>query len=154
MQLAYEKALRDGSVNVYRSRILLIGPDRAGKTSLKKSLLDLPFDPKVQNTDGIEVDASTCEIEFEQVKNWHSTPKNKSGLLEHSKDISRMVTEKLCDRTTELERGHSTAAAEAAAITEEEHFNEEGGGLVDRKDPNKHRVCVQVQCIFNVDISK
>ena len=30
-QLAYEKALRDGTVNVYRGRILLIGQDRAGK---------------------------------------------------------------------------------------------------------------------------
>ena len=72
-QLAYEKALRDGFVNVYHGRILLIGQDRAGKTSLKKSLLGLPFDPKEQSTEGIEVQASTCEIEVEQVKNWHST---------------------------------------------------------------------------------
>ena len=31
----YQKALRDGFVNVYRGRIFLIGQDRAGKTSLK-----------------------------------------------------------------------------------------------------------------------
>jgi len=95
--MAYEKALRDGSVNVYRGRILLIGQDRAGKTSLKKSLLGLPFDPKQQSTEGIEVQASTCEIEVEQVKNWHSTHENKPGLLECSKDISRIVAEKLCE---------------------------------------------------------
>ena len=105
--LAYEKALRDGSVNVYRGRILLIGQDRAGKTSLKKSLLGLPFDPKEQSTEGIEVQASTCEIEVEQVKNWHSTHENKPGLLECSKDISRIVAEKLCRRTMELEKEHS-----------------------------------------------
>jgi len=126
-------------LNVYRGRILLIGQDRAGKTSLKKSLLGLPFDPKEQSTDGIEVQASTCEIEVEQVKNWHSTHENKPGLLECSKDISKIVAEKLCDRTTELERGHSTAATEAAAITEEEHFKEEGRGL-SRNDLNKHQV--------------
>ena len=106
-RLAYEKALRDGFVNVYRGRILLIGQDRAGKTSLKKSLLGLPFDPKEQSTEGIEVQASTCEIEVEQVKNWHSTHENKPGLLECSKDISRIVAGKLCDRTMELEKEHS-----------------------------------------------
>ena len=84
-------------MNVYRGRILLIGQDRAGKTSLKKSLLGLPFDPKQQSTEGIEVQASTCEIEVEQVKNWHSTHENKAGLLECSKDISRIVVEKLCE---------------------------------------------------------
>ena len=106
-QLAYEKALRDGFVNIYRGRILLIGQDRAGKTSLKKSLLGLPFDPKEQSTEGIEVQASTCEIEVEQVKNWHSTHENKPGLLECSDDISRIVAEKLCDETMELEKGRS-----------------------------------------------
>ena len=138
--MAYEKALRDGFVNVYRGRILLIGQDRAGKTSLKKSLLGQPFDPKEQSTDGIEVEASTCEIEVEQVKNWHSTNENRPGLLECSKDISRIVAEKLCDRSTELERGLSTAATETAAMTEEEHFKEEGGGLIDRNDPDKQQV--------------
>ena len=126
-------------MNVYRGRILLIGQDRAGKTSLKKSLLGLPFDPKEQSTDGIDVEASTCEIEVEQVKNWHSTNENRPGLLECSKDISRIVAEKLCDRSTKLERGLSTVAAETAAMTEE-HFKEEGGALSDKHDPNKQQV--------------
>ena len=95
-QLAHGKALRDGFVNVYHGRLLLIGQDRAGKTSLKKSLLGLPFDPNEQSTEGIEVQASTCEIEVEQVKNWHSTNENKPGFLEYSQDISRIVTEELC----------------------------------------------------------
>ena len=98
VQLAYEKALRDGFVNVYRGRILLIGQDRAGKTSLKKSLLGLPFDPKEQSTEGIEVQASTCEIEVEKVKNWNPTHENKSELVISPKEISRMVAETLSDR--------------------------------------------------------
>ena len=138
--MAYEKALRDGFVNVYRGRLLLIGQDRAGKTSLKKSLLGLPFDPKEQSTEGIEVQASTCQIEVEQVKNWHSTDGKKPGLLECSKDISRIVAEKLCDRRVKLKQGYSPATAEAAAMTEE-HFKE-GGGLIDRNDPNKHQVWI------------
>ena len=111
-------------MNVYHGRIFLIGQDRAGKTSLKKSLLDLPFDPKEQSTEGIEVQASTCEIEVEQVKTWHSTHGNKPGLLECSKEISRMMAEKLCDRTMEIEKRCSATAKEATAMTEEEHFEE------------------------------
>ena len=136
--MAYEKALRDGFVNVYRGRLLLIGQDRAGKTSLKKSLLGLPFDPKEQSTEGIEVQASTCQIEVEQVKNWHSTHEYKPGLLECSKDISRIVAENLCDETVELEHAHPSATTGAAAMTEE-HFKE-GGTWIDGNDPSKHQV--------------
>ena len=93
-KLFYEKALKDGSVNVYRGRVLLVGQDRAGKTSLKKSLLGLPFNPKEQSTEGIEVDPSVCEIEVDQVKNWNSTSENKPSLAEYSEDISRILAEK------------------------------------------------------------
>ena len=118
-QLAYKKALRDGFVNVYRGRILLIGQDRAGKTSLKNSLLGLPFNPKEQSTEGIEVQASTCEIEVEQVKNWHSTHEDKPGLVISPKEISRMVAETLCD---------------IKAMGVDLEFS------ADRNDPNKHKV--------------
>ena len=93
-KLLYEKALKDGYVNVYRGRVLLVGQDRAGKTSLKKSLLGLPFNPEEQSTEGIEVDPSVCEIEVDQVKNWNSTSENKPSLAELSEDISRMLAEK------------------------------------------------------------
>ena len=81
-------------MNVYRGRVLLVGQDRAGKTSLKKSLLGLPFNPKEQSTEGIQVDPSVCEIEVDQVKNWNSTSENKPSLVEFSEDISRMLAEK------------------------------------------------------------
>ena len=95
-QLAYERALQDGYVMVYRGRILLIGQDRAGKTSLKKSLLGLPFDSEEQSTEGIEVDPSKCEIDVDQAaRNWQSIGENKPGLLECSKDVAWIVAEKL-----------------------------------------------------------
>ena len=62
----YQKALRDGYVSVYRGRIFLIGQDRAGKTSLKKSLLGVPFDPKEESTEGI--DLSRCDIDIREIK--------------------------------------------------------------------------------------
>ena len=92
-KLLYQKALRGGSVNVYRGRILLIGQDRAGKTSLKKSLLGLPFDPKEQSTDGIAVDPSKCEVEVDQVKTWQSTSEKNTVLSDVSRGISRLLAE-------------------------------------------------------------
>ena len=98
-QLAYERALEDGYVTVYRGRILLIGQDRAGKTSLKKSLLGLPFDSEEQSTKGIEVDPSKCEIDVDQAaRNWQSIGENKPGLLECSKDVAKTVIEKIVMR--------------------------------------------------------
>ncbi|PFX11535.1 putative serine/threonine-protein kinase roco6 [Stylophora pistillata] len=96
-QLAYEAALKDGYVQVYRGRIILVGQDRTGKTSLKKSLLGLPFDPKQQSTKGIEVDPSKCEIDVDQaVKNWQLTRESKPGLLECSKDLAKIVVGRMC----------------------------------------------------------
>ena len=84
----YQKALRDGFVNVYRGRIFLIGQDRAGKTSLKKSLLGVPFDPNEESTEGI--DPSKCDIDVNRVQNWHVDSKN-TILSEVSEQISRSL---------------------------------------------------------------
>ena len=96
-QLAYEKALKGGYVKVYRGRILLIGQDRAGKTSLKKNLLGLPFDRNEQSTVGIEVDPSKCEIDVDRVKNWRSSSENKPGLI-FSRDVAKVMTENMCNK--------------------------------------------------------
>ena len=88
--------MKDGYVTVNRSRILLIGQDRAGKTSLKKSLLGLPFDSEEQSTEGIEVDPSKCKIDVDQAaSNWQSIGENKPGLLECSKDVAKIMVENI-----------------------------------------------------------
>ena len=94
-QLVYQRALRDGAVNVQRARILLIGQDRAGKTSLKKSLIGLPFDPKENSTEGIEVDPSIFQVHADEVKNWQPIDKSDRGLLGCSNEVAQMVVEKL-----------------------------------------------------------
>lgn len=93
-KLAYENALRDGFVHVNRARILIIGQDRAGKTSLKKSLMGLPFNADEQSTDGIQVHPSTFEIDVDQVKNWEVIEKNEQGLLGCAEDVAKIVIEK------------------------------------------------------------
>ena len=47
---------------------MLIGQDRAGKTSLKKSLKGICFDPEEDSTVGIEVDPSHCKVSTETWK--------------------------------------------------------------------------------------
>ena len=106
-------------MNVYRGRILIVGQDRAGKTSLKKSLLGLPFNPQEQSTEGIEVDPSICEIEVEQVKNWNSTSESKTSLAEFSEDISRMLAEKQYHWIVSEVKEHSEVMSELQLTGEE-----------------------------------
>ena len=62
---AYNKALSQGKTLVKRLPLMLIGQDRAGKTSLKKSLRGICFDPEEDSTDGIEVDPSFFNVSTE-----------------------------------------------------------------------------------------
>ena len=93
-ETAFREAMEKGSVEVYRGRIMLIGQDRAGKTSLKKFLLGIPFDPEEESTVGIKVDPTKFEVEIDQVKNWQCTDHNrKLELSEYHDDIARITAE-------------------------------------------------------------
>ncbi|CAH3184822.1 unnamed protein product [Porites lobata] len=93
-KLAYENALKKGEVKLYRARIMLMGKDRAGKTSLKKSFLGLPFDPQEDSTDGIQVDPSKFEVKVDQVKNWKLTNEN-LGVSQFMSDLAKMVAREI-----------------------------------------------------------
>ena len=135
-------------MNVYRGRILLIGQDRAGKTSLKKYLLGLPFDPKEESTEGIEIDASKCEIEVGEITNWNSTSDKRSNLPEFAEYISRMLA---------AERYHwfqSKEKEDSGMESEEELPREESKvesiinfGTGDRNNFLANQVCLFV-CFF------
>ena len=73
---------------------MLIGQDRAGKTSLKKSFLSLPFDPAEESTDGIEVEPSKFEVDIDRVKNWKRTDE-KWDVSQFAADLAKMVAKKL-----------------------------------------------------------
>ena len=81
-------------MNVYRGRIILVGQDRAGKTSLKKTLLGLPFDYREQSTHGVEIEPSKFEIEVGQIKNWTPSCAKESSLsecLEYTTGIAKLL---------------------------------------------------------------
>ena len=73
---------------------MFVGQDRAGKTSLKKSFLGLPFDPTQQSTDGIDVVRSKCEYDVDQVKNLKLTDE-RFGISQHLNDIARMAAKEI-----------------------------------------------------------
>ena len=62
---AYNRALTEGKTRVRRIPIMLIGQDRSGKTSLKKSLQGLRFNPDEDSTVGIDADPSYFKVSTE-----------------------------------------------------------------------------------------
>lgn len=104
---AYYKALQNGSVQVYRGRIMFLGQARAGKTSLKKSLLGILCDPDEQSTIGVKVDPCKCELEVDQVENWQCTEQKKFDVSEFKEDIARIVVK---DLEEPVDEDHFTTA--------------------------------------------
>ena len=121
-QIAYENALKTGKVKVYRARIMLIGQDRAGKTSLRKSFLGLPFDPEEQSTDGIEVDPSKFEVDTDLVKNWKRTDE-KLEVSQFAADLARMVARQLQENADDEEE-----LGDEEINGEDKEFEKEGDG--------------------------
>ena len=92
-EAAFKQAMEKGSVEVYRGRIMLLGQDRAGKTSLKNFLLGNPFDPEEESTVGVNVEPAKFEVEIDQVKNWQSTDQKKLDVSEFREDIAKITVE-------------------------------------------------------------
>ena len=108
---AFQRALKKGKVRVYRGRVMLIGQNRAGKTSLKKSLLGISFDPGEPSTDGIEVDPSKFEVDVDRVMNWQLV-KNEKFTSEFADDIARLVVGELQKPEDQEEKPASGTATE------------------------------------------
>ena len=129
---------------------MLIGQDRAGKTSLKKSLIGLPFDPKENSTEGIEVDPSIFQVDAQEVKNWQPINKSDRRFLGCSKDVAQMVVEELCnlDRynwVQEEEKGAEKHDSEQLA--NENYKNGKKAGYTDGEksdDSFLSQVCLQL----------
>ena len=62
---AYKRALAEGKTCDKRVPVMLIGQDRSGKTSLKRSLRGEPFNPDEGSTKGIDVDPSHFKVSTE-----------------------------------------------------------------------------------------
>ena len=96
---AYNNALAEGNARVKRVPLMLIGQDRSGKTSLKKSLKGIVFYPDEDSTVGIDVDQYhfevTTEIWMTGKKDEESTTDAEAISFEHS--AARLVAERLME---------------------------------------------------------
>ena len=106
-------------MKVYLARIMFVGQARAGKTSLKKSLLGMPFDPEEQSTVGIEVDPSSFKVDVDQVKNWQRT-EEKLGMSQFAQELARMAAGEL-----DKEEAHVNLKAQDMPM-ERSHTNQVG----------------------------
>lgn len=61
----YNEALLEGTKQLKRVPIMIVGQDCSGKTSLKKSLKGEPFNPEENSTVMMEVDPSHCKMTTE-----------------------------------------------------------------------------------------
>ncbi|XP_041471493.1 uncharacterized protein LOC121420992 isoform X1 [Lytechinus variegatus] len=64
---AYAEAAQAGTKKVFRTRLMLVGQERVGKTSLKKTLTGQGFDQNEAITDGVET-TNACEINIQVAK--------------------------------------------------------------------------------------
>ena len=93
---AYFKALEEGETRVRRIPLMLIGQDRSGKTSLKKTLKRIPFNSHEDSTVGIDVDPSYFKVTTEALKigeEERGTNKEAESYFENS--IARQVVKNL-----------------------------------------------------------
>ena len=67
MQEIYETACKEGTREVYRTRIMLVGHFAAGKTSVKRSLLNEEFVSQYLTTKGVETE-ETVQLSLTHVK--------------------------------------------------------------------------------------
>ncbi|ESP05512.1 hypothetical protein LOTGIDRAFT_152367 [Lottia gigantea] len=66
---AYHTACTSGTQPVYRSRLMLVGKDRVGKTSLKRALTGLSHNKEEKSTNGIDL-SSSCSFNLNNRSSW------------------------------------------------------------------------------------
>ena len=111
---AYNDALAEGKTCVKRVPLMLIGQARSGKTSLKKSLKGIRFNPKEDSTAGIDVDQYDFKVTTEIWTTGQKDEEAKSDAaatsFEHN--VARLVAERLKEEesVTKHKRGAVVSA--------------------------------------------
>ncbi|XP_071941111.1 uncharacterized protein [Antedon mediterranea] len=89
---AFLDAIQEGSKSIYQTRLMLVGQERVGKTSLTKALTGQPFDATEEVTDGIEASLS-CTISVKHTTNWK--PSQIKAKNEVRQEYIRALAEKI-----------------------------------------------------------
>ena len=112
---AYNNALAEGQACVKRVPLMIVGQDRSGKTSVKKSLKGICFNPDEDSTLGIEVDRYQFKVTTEI---WKTGEKDEEAnidttVISFEHNTARWVADKLTvhEKIAEVKR---TSSAESA----------------------------------------
>ena len=124
---AYNKALTEGKTHVKRIPIMLIGQDRSGKTSLKKSLQGLQFNPNEDSTVGIDVDPSYFKVSTEI---WKAGKKDQAADNEEmapsfDHHVARVVLEHLREPESKVLHSSPTISSEAHSVSDSSEIPED-----------------------------
>ena len=94
---AYNNALAEGQTCVKRVPLMLIGQARSGKTSLKKSLKGIRFNPEEDSTVGIDVDRYDFKVTTEVWMTGKKDEEEKSdaAAISFEHNAARLVVERL-----------------------------------------------------------
>ena len=118
---AYNNALAEGQACVKRVPLMIVGQDRSGKTSVKKSLKGICFNPDEDSTLGIEVDRYNFKVTTEI---WKTGEKDEEAnidttVISYEYNTARWMAGKLKthERIAEVKK---TSSAEPAGCDFEE----------------------------------
>ena len=121
---AYSNALAEGQACVKRVPVMIVGQDRSGKTSVKKSLKGICFNPDEDSTLGIEVDRYDFKVTTEIWKTGEKDEEANTGTTATSFEYNaaRWVADKLTthEKIAEVKK---TSPAESAGYDFEEIDN-------------------------------
>ncbi|KAL9958600.1 hypothetical protein ACROYT_G035638 [Oculina patagonica] len=123
----YKNALAEGETCVKRVPLMLIGQNQAGKTSTKKSLKGISFNPKEDSTVGIDVDPSHFKLSNEI---WKAGEKNQEANAEKAISFehktARLIVDTLKEekKATEKKRRHVTSGRSYDSPTYDSAIND------------------------------
>ena len=100
---AYNNALSEGKTCVKRIPVMLIGQDRSGKTSLKKSLRGLVFNPDEDSTVGIDVDPSHFKVSTEVWKVGEKDQQSSVAAISYEHHAAELIVGRLMGEEQVLE---------------------------------------------------
>ena len=109
---AYNNALAEGQACVKRVPLMIVGQDRSGKTSVKKSLKGICFNPDEDSTLGIEVDRYDFKVTTEIWKTGETGKEANIGTTVTS--FEHNVARLIADNLTTLEKTAQVKGANSA----------------------------------------
>lgn len=73
MQQVYQDACLKGTKRVFQTRLMLVGYFSAGKSSVKRNLLNEKFLENHDSTVGIDTEDQTCVVDVETAVDWQKS---------------------------------------------------------------------------------